>query len=232
MAGSARGLVHVRAGNGVTGTRGDGLAAAYRAGARVINCEYIQFHPTTLAVPGADNFLISESVRGEGARLYTPDGRHFMSERAPKWGDLAPRDVVARANYRLSAEGGAAYLDATEAVGEAFPERFPTVFESAWQHGYDPRVDLLPVSPAAHYHMGGIEVDDDGRANLSGLWAVSSKPRSGCGVLCLSFYNGPPVRLNFPRRCGHRRRALSASTAAKPVAPAGSIRRCWRRVLI
>ncbi|HPD41663.1 MAG TPA: FAD-dependent oxidoreductase, partial [Anaerolineae bacterium] len=109
------------------GARGDGLAMAYRAGARVINAEYIQFHPTTLAVAGADNFLISEAVRGEGARLYTPDGRHFMDGYAPKWGDLAPRDVVARAIHNEMLEHGYSHvlLNLAEAMPAArIQERF------------------------------------------------------------------------------------------------------------
>ncbi|MEE8390708.1 MAG: FAD-dependent oxidoreductase, partial [Anaerolineae bacterium] len=88
------------------GARGDGLAMAYRAGARVINAEYVQFHPTALAVPGGEGFLISEAVRGEGGRLLTPDGRPFMMEYAPRWGDLAPRDVVARAIHHEMVEHG------------------------------------------------------------------------------------------------------------------------------
>ncbi len=97
---------------------------AYRAGARVINAEYIQFHPTTLAVPGADNFLVSEAVRGEGARLYTPDGRHFMDQVSPEWGDLAPRDIVARAIHQEMLDHGYPHvlLNLTEGMD---PARIP-----------------------------------------------------------------------------------------------------------
>jgi L-aspartate oxidase len=164
------------------GARGDGLAMAYRAGARVVNAEYIQFHPTTLAVPGADNFLISEAVRGEGGRLYTPDGRHFMDQYAPQWGDLAPRDVVARAIHREMIEHGyphifldlASYMDPHN-----IRERFPSIYTTCLEAGVDITVEPIPVVPAAHYCCGGVLVDARGRTTLEGLYAVGEVSCTG-----------------------------------------------------
>jgi len=164
------------------GARGDGLAMAYRAGARVINAEYIQFHPTTLAVAGADNFLISEAVRGEGARLYTPDGRHFMDSYAPKWGDLAPRDVVARAIHNEMLEHGYSHvlLNLAEAMPAArIQERFPTIYETCLQAGVDITREPIPVVPAAHYFCGGIHVDGWGHSTLEGLYAIGEVSCTG-----------------------------------------------------
>ncbi len=164
------------------GARGDGLAMAYRAGARVINAEYIQFHPTTLAVPGADNFLISEAVRGEGARLYTPAGRHFMDDYAPEWGDLAPRDVVARAIHHEMLEHGYPHvlLNLAEAMdAERIPERFPTIHETCREAGIDIATEPIPVVPAAHYFCGGVQVDAWGRSTLKGLYAVGEVSCTG-----------------------------------------------------
>jgi L-aspartate oxidase len=155
---------------------------AYRAGARVINAEYIQFHPTTLAVPGMDNFLISEAVRGEGARLYTPDGRHFMDAYAPKWGDLAPRDVVSRAIHREMVENGYPHvlLDLTEAMTpDEIPERFHTIYATCEEAGIDIARDPIPVVPAAHYFCGGVHVDDRGRSSLDGLYAIGEVSCTG-----------------------------------------------------
>jgi L-aspartate oxidase len=162
--------------------RGDGLAMAYRAGARVINAEYIQFHPTTLAVPGMDNFLISEAVRGEGARLYTPDGRHFMDAYAPEWGDLAPRDVVSRAIHHEMVENGYPYvlLDLTEAMEPAdIPDRFPTIYATCREGGVDITREPIPVVPAAHYFCGGVHADAWGRSSLNGLYAVGEVSCTG-----------------------------------------------------
>lgn len=157
---------------------GDGVAMAARAGVSLTDLEFVQFHPTALAA-GADPMpLLTEALRGEGATLVDDDGHRFMLDIHPD-AELAPRDIVARANYRLIVEGGTPYLDATESVGDAFPGRFPTVFALAQEHGYDPRVDRLPVSPAAHYYMGGIDVDDDGRSNRLGLWAVGEASSTG-----------------------------------------------------
>jgi L-aspartate oxidase len=164
------------------GARGDGLAMAYRAGARVVNAEYVQFHPTTLAIPGADNFLISEAVRGEGGRLYTPDGRHFMDRYAPQWGDLAPRDVVARAIHHEMITHGyphvlldlASYLD-----GDLIRERFPTIYAKCLETGVDISREPIPVVPAAHYCCGGVLVDDCGRSTIDGLYAVGEVSCSG-----------------------------------------------------
>jgi len=164
------------------GARGDGLAMAYRAGARVVNAEYVQFHPTTLAVPGAENFLISEAVRGEGGRLYTPDGRHFMEQYAPRWGDLAPRDVVARAIHREMIEHGyphvlldlAGQMDAARIRG-----RFPTIYATCLETGVDISAEPIPVVPAAHYFCGGVLVDGWGRTTVEGLYAVGEVSCTG-----------------------------------------------------
>lgn len=164
------------------GARGDGLAMAYRAGARVINAEYIQFHPTTLAVPGADNFLISEAVRGEGARLFTPDGRHFMDAVAPQWGDLAPRDIVARAIHHEMLEHSYPHvlLDLASAMDkDRIPERFPTIYSTCKDAGIDITQEPIPVVPAAHYFCGGVHVDMVGRSTLKGLYAIGEVSCTG-----------------------------------------------------
>ncbi|MGD9099308.1 MAG: L-aspartate oxidase [Anaerolineae bacterium] len=164
------------------GARGDGLAMAYRAGARVINAEYIQFHPTTLAVPGAGNFLISEAVRGEGARLYTPDGRHFMDTYAPQWGDLAPRDVVSRAIHHEMLEHGYPHvlLDLAGAMSpDRIRERFPTIHKTCREVGVDVTAEPIPVVPAAHYFCGGVQVDAWGQSTIEGLYAVGEVSCTG-----------------------------------------------------
>jgi L-aspartate oxidase len=162
--------------------RGDGLAMAYRAGAHVINAEYIQFHPTTLAVPGAENFLISEAVRGEGARLYTPDGRHFMDEVAPEWGDLAPRDIVARAIHLEMLKHGYPHvlLDlAGNMDRETIRERFPTITRTCAKAGIDITTEPIPVVPAAHYFCGGVYVDAWGRSTIRNLYAIGEVSCTG-----------------------------------------------------
>lgn len=164
------------------GARGDGLAMAYRAGARVINAEYVQFHPTTLATAGAGNFLISEAVRGEGARLYTPDGRHFMDRYAPQWGDLAPRDVVARAIHEEMVLNGYQHvlLDlAGQMPADRIKERFPTIYATCLKAGVDITAEPIPVVPAAHYFCGGILVDLWGRTTIEGLYAVGEVSCTG-----------------------------------------------------
>jgi L-aspartate oxidase len=164
------------------GARGDGVAMAYRAGARVVNAEYVQFHPTTLAIPGADNFLISEAVRGEGGRLYTPDGRHFMDGYAPRWGDLAPRDVVARAIHEEMITHGYPHvlLDlASHMEPQRIPGRFPTIHAACLKAGLDITSERIPVVPAAHYFCGGVLVDARGRTTIEGLYAVGEVSCTG-----------------------------------------------------
>ncbi len=157
---------------------GDGLALAWRAGARLADLEFVQFHPTALDV-GADPMpLLTEALRGAGATLVDADGRRLLADAGPQ-AELLPRDVVARALWSALASGRRAFLDARDAVGEAFPERFPTVFEACLQHGLDPRRDLIPVAPAAHYHMGGVDVDLDGRTSVAGLWAAGEVACTG-----------------------------------------------------
>ncbi len=157
---------------------GDGLAMAARAGARLVDLEFVQFHPTALAA-GADPMpLLTEALRGEGAVLIDGEGARFMLSEHPD-AELAPRDVVARAIWRQLMAGRRVFLDARAAVGEEFPERFPTVFRLCQDSGLDPRTEPIPVAPAAHYHMGGIAVDDFGRTSLPGLWACGEVTATG-----------------------------------------------------
>lgn len=146
------------------GARGDGLAMAWRAGARVVNAEYVQFHPTTLSVRGAPNLLISEAVRGEGAVLLTPEGQPFMARYSPEWKDLAPRDMVARAIHTEMLEHGYehVYLDIASKRPASFIEsRFPKLVATCAQYGIDAAREVIPVVPAAHYFCGGVLADED-----------------------------------------------------------------------
>jgi len=157
------------------GARGDGLAMASRAGARIINAEYIQFHPTTLAVPGAEGFLISEAVRGEGGILLTPDGRPFMADYSLEWKDLAPRDVVSRAIHNQMETHGYSYvlLDiASRLPAERIRTRFPNIYATCQKVGIDITQELIPVVPAAHYFCGGVAVDEWGRTSIGNLYAI------------------------------------------------------------
>ncbi|HEY2739625.1 MAG TPA: L-aspartate oxidase, partial [Thermoanaerobaculia bacterium] len=161
---------------------GDGLAMAARAGARLADVEFVQFHPTALAagddLSGEPLPLLTEALRGEGAVLLDGEGRRFMLSEHPD-AELAPRDVVARAIWKRLVAGDRIVLDTREAVGESFPEHFPRVFELCQEHGLDPRVEPMPVAPAAHYHMGGIWVDANGRTTLPGLWACGEVTATG-----------------------------------------------------
>jgi L-aspartate oxidase len=156
--------------------RGDGLAMAARAGARLSDCEFVQFHPTALAIGRDPMPLVTEALRGEGATLVDERGRRFMRGVHPDE-ELAPRDVVARAVYDVMRGGGQAYLDA-RGVG-ALAERFPTVFALCREAGIDPRSAPIPIAPAAHYHMGGVAIDLSGRTSRRGLWACGEVASSG-----------------------------------------------------
>ena len=157
------------------GARGDGLAMASRAGARIINAEYVQFHPTALAIPGAEGFLISEAVRGEGGKLLTPEGQPFMERYAPEWKDLAPRDIVARAIHMEMEAHDFSYvlLDiASHMAGDEIRHRFPNIYAACLHVGLDITREPIPVVPAAHYFCGGVAVDEWGRTSIANLFAV------------------------------------------------------------
>lgn len=157
---------------------GDGVAAAWRAGADVADLEFVQFHPTALSAPGTP--LISEAVRGEGAVLVDERGERFMTEVDPR-AELAPRDVVARAVWRRMAEqdGRPVHLDATSLGGAFLAERFPGIDAACREAGFDWSAAPVPITPAAHYAMGGVVTDLDGRTTLPGLLAVGECAGTG-----------------------------------------------------
>ncbi len=161
---------------------GDGVAMAYRAGAEISDMEFVQFHPTALYVKDAPRFLLSEALRGEGAYLRNAELVRFM----PKYHDLAelaPRDVVARAiAHELEMERGAepvVYLDMTHLNPNHLRARFPRIYSTCMQYNVDIATDLVPVRPAAHYAMGGVRTDLDGRTNLKGLFAAGEVAATG-----------------------------------------------------
>jgi L-aspartate oxidase len=158
--------------------RGEGLGLAALAGAEIADPEFVQFHPTAIDIGRDPAPLATEALRGEGAILRNRDGRAFMADYHPAR-ELAPRDVVARAIHAERAAGRGAFLDATAAVGAHFPHEFPAVFAACMSAGVDPRVQPIPVTPAVHYHMGGVATDLDGRTSLEGLLAAGECASTG-----------------------------------------------------
>lgn len=157
--------------------KGEGMALAARAGAEILDPEFVQFHPTAIDVGLDPAPLATEALRGEGARLIDGEGRFLLGDESDA--DLKPRDVVARAVHAARAEGRGAFLDARTAIGEAFPHEFPAVFAACMRSGLDPRVSPIPVMAACHYHMGGIAADADGRTTVAGLYAVGECAATG-----------------------------------------------------
>jgi L-aspartate oxidase len=158
--------------------RATGLAIAARAGALIADPEFVQFHPTAIAIARDPAPLATEALRGDGATLVNSRGERFMA-RIHSDAELAPRDVVARGVFAELAAGRGAFLDARAAIGPAFAQRFPSVYASCSAAGIDPARDLIPVAPAEHYHMGGIAVDERGRSSLAGLWAIGECASTG-----------------------------------------------------
>ncbi|MDP7420717.1 MAG: FAD-binding protein, partial [bacterium] len=161
-------------------SHGDGIAMAWRAGARCFNLQYVQFHPTTLYHESGGRFLISESLRGEGAMLVDKDGNEFMT-RHHELGSLAPRDVVARGIHHAMLESGhpCVYLDVTHQDAAWLKERFPLIYCQCFSSGIDIAKERIPVVPAAHYSCGGIGVNLDGRTSLKRLYAVGEVACTG-----------------------------------------------------
>jgi L-aspartate oxidase len=157
---------------------GSGIAIAARAGAVIADAEFVQFHPTAIAIGRDPAPLATEALRGEGATLINRAGERFMP-RLDAAAELAPRDIVARGVFAEIAAGRDAFLDAREAIGEEFAERFPTVHAACMSAGIDPARAPIPVAPAAHYHMGGIAVDARGQTSLDGLWAAGEVASTG-----------------------------------------------------
>jgi L-aspartate oxidase len=201
-------------GTNPTGSFGQGLALAARAGAVMADLEFVQFHPTALDNGSFPLKLISEAVRGEGAIIIDERGERFMAD--VPGAELAPRDVVARAIWRHMAAGHRAFLDARNVKGLDFARRFPTITALCREAGIDPVTQPIPVRPAAHYHMGGISVDKSGRTSIEGLWA--------CGeAACTGLHGANRLASNSLLEaavCG----SWVARDAAKDIAATASIR--------
>lgn len=160
------------------GATGSGIALAFRAGAEVMDMEFVQFHPTALALDGCPNFLISEAVRGAGALLRNGKGERFMPGYHPM-AELAPRDVVARCIFKEMQDGGMdhVWLDAT--VIDHAAEKFPMIARTCKEYGVDIEKEYIPIAPAAHYMMGGVHTDEQGRTNIAGLYAAGEVACTG-----------------------------------------------------
>lgn len=174
-------------------TTGDGLALGIRANAKIKDMEFIQFHPTALSLENNDSrFLISESVRGEGAKLVNQKGEYFMENHPQK--DLAPRDVVAREIYSQLSKGNKVFLDATFIDIDKFKARFPNIYKSCMDNNIDVTKDFIPVSPAAHYCMGGIKTEINGKTSVNNLYAIGE-------VACTSLHGANRLASNSLLEC-------------------------------
>jgi L-aspartate oxidase len=159
------------------GSFGQGLALAARAGAALVDMEFVQFHPTALDTGSHPLMLVSEAVRGEGAKLIDETGARFMADMPGA--ELASRDVVARAVWRHLVAGHLVFLNAATALGKDFDRHFPVIADACRKAGIDPATQPIPVRPAAHYHMGGVAVDVQGRSTVPGLWACGEVAGTG-----------------------------------------------------
>jgi L-aspartate oxidase len=197
---------------------GDGIAMAYRAGARVTDLEFVQFHPTALDVEGSPRFLLSEALRGEGARLVNEAGEAFMA-REDALGDLAPRDRVARAIVREAARTGRpVYLSLQHLDPEFVHARFPLIADACRSAGLDLARDRIPVGPAAHYVMGGVWTDLDGRTSVPGLFAAGEAACTGVHGANRLASNSLLEGLVFGARTGlAMRRFIASGSAGWPV---------------
>jgi L-aspartate oxidase len=207
LATGGAGQIYRHTTNPAEGT-GDGLAMAARAGARLAGVEFVQFHPTAMADGGNPMPLLTEALRGEGAPLVDETGHRFMLD-VHRLAELAPRDVVARAIWRHRRDGHEVLLDTTT-LADRFERRFPTVLELCLDRGLDPRRQPIPAAPAAHYHMGGVVVDRQGRASVGGLWACGEVSHTGLHGANRLASNSLLEALVYGERVG---RALTESTA-------------------
>ncbi|MET3923965.1 L-aspartate oxidase [Devosia sp. 2618] len=160
------------------GVRGHAMGMAARAGALIADAEFVQFHPTAIATGADPAPLATEALRGEGATLVNDLGERFMPAIHPD-AELAPRDIVARANFRQIQSGRKVLLDTRQVLGASILTRFPTVAQYCLDAGIDPVADMIPVTPAAHFHMGGVKVDERGRSSLPGLWVCGEASCTG-----------------------------------------------------
>lgn len=157
---------------------GEGIALAAHNGAVIADPEFVQFHPTGLDIGRDPAPLASEALRGEGATLVNGKGERYMLG-VHKDAELAPRDIVARATFREVHEGRGAFLDCREAIGNQLPKHFPALYAFCKEAGIDPVKELIPIAPAAHYHMGGVLTDANGRTSVDGLWACGEVASNG-----------------------------------------------------
>jgi L-aspartate oxidase len=231
LAESAGGLVEIRAAATIlasgglgglyavttdpTAIRGEGLALAWLAGAEILDPEFVQFHPTAIDIGADPAPLATEALRGEGSRLVDAAGQPVVDHPA---GDLAPRDVVARAIARRQAGGERVFLDTRAAVGAEFDRRFPAVFAACRAGGVDPRVEPIPVAPAAHYHMGGVATDSFGRTSVHYLFAAGEVAASCVHGANRLASNSLLEAVVFGRRAGEA--ARDVAVAKLPVLPA------------
>jgi len=197
---------------------GDGMAVAWRAGAELSDLEFVQFHPTTLAVEGASGFLLSEALRGEGAYLRNPAGERFMT-RCHELAELAPRDVVARAIVAEMERAGAphVFLDLTHLDGEFVRRRFPRIYATCLRHGIDLTREPAPVRPAAHYAMGGVHTDLEGCTSLPRLYAAGEVASTGVHGANRLASNSLLEAVVFGARAGRAMRELAGVPLGRPL---------------